>query len=307
MHPSTSANRLPSADDVATLGGLTIPARPFPDFMLSVADTVWVSGVQPGIVGFDAVTGEVRARVSTGTVPLGMDHGFGSLWVGEGTGDSFATVVRIDLASGTANARIPVPAPGLRPESSLAVTEDAVWALVDGEDADSRLLVAIDPATNTVLGTVPAPRSAEALRGGFGSLWVATSRRSVVRVDPTDGTTQATVETGPGSRFMAVGRGAVWVMNQDDGTVSRIDPVSDSAVATVQVSAGRIPGGDIAVSDDAVWIRTGRELATAVDPETNQVVRVLGPASGSGSIAITEGAVWLTAHDHFVIHRVPTA
>jgi virginiamycin B lyase len=96
-------------------------------------------------------------------------------------------------------------------------------------------------------------------------------------------------------------------MNQDDGTVSRIDPVSDSAVATVQVSAGRISGGDIAVSDDAVWIRTGRELATAVDPETNQVVRVLGPASGSGSIAITEGAVWLTAHDHFVIHRVPTA
>jgi YVTN family beta-propeller protein len=273
--------------------------------MLAVDDTVWVSGVEPGIVGYDAVTGEVRVGVATGDVPLAMEQGFGSVWAGEGTGATFATLVRIDPVSGTVTARIPLPDPGLRPESSLAVTEDAVWALVDG--ADSRLLVAVDPATSSVRTTFPAPPSAEALRGGFGSLWVATSHQSVVRVDPADGSTQATVDTGSGSRFMAVGDDAVWVMNQDDGTVSRIDPETDTVVATVQVSEGRIRGGDIAVGDDAVWIRTGTELATAVDPETNEVVRVLGPAAGSGSIAVTDGAVWLTAHDDFVIHRVPTA
>jgi virginiamycin B lyase len=303
---STSAARLPEAEDVATLGALTIPARPFPDFMLAVDQTVWVSGVEPGIVGYDATTGDVRAQVATQEVPLAMEQGFGAVWAGEGTGDLFATLVRIDTASGTATARIPLPEPGLRPESSLAVTDDAVWALVDGDTADDRLLVAVDPATNTVRDTFPAPRAAEALRGGFGSLWVATSQQSVVRVDPTDGSTEATVETGFGSRFMAVGDDALWVMNQDDGTVSRIDPETDAVVAAVQASEGRIPGGDIAFGDGAVWVRTESELATALDPETDEVTRVLGPAAGSGSIAVTDGAVWLTAHDDFVIQRVPT-
>jgi len=128
----------------------------------------------------------------------------------------------------------------------------------------------------------------------------------VVRVDPADGSTQAMVETGFGSRFMAVGDDAVWVMNQDDGTVSRIDPETDSVAATVQASEGRIGGGDIAVGDDAVWVRTETELATAIDLETDEVTRVLGPAAGSGSIAVTDGAVWLTAHDDFVVQRIPT-
>jgi virginiamycin B lyase len=199
-----------------------------------------------------------------------------------------------------------MPSPGLRPESSIAVTDDAVWALVDGDDADSRLLVGIDPATNTVRDTFPAPPAAEALRGGFGSLWVATSQQSVVRVDPADGSTQATVETGSGSRFLTVGDDAVWVMNQDDGTVTRIDPETDAVAATVRVSDGRIPGGDIAAGDGAVWVRTESELATAIDPATDEVVRVLGPATGSGSIAITPGAVWITAHDTLEVYRVPT-
>ena len=303
---STAAAPLPEAEDVTALGALTIPARPFPDFMLAVDQTVWVSGVDPGIVGYDAATGAVRAQVATGDVPLAMEQGFGSIWAGEGTGDLFATLVRIDAASGTATARIPLPEPGLRPESSMAVTDDAVWGLVDGATADDRLLVAVDPTTNTVRDTFPAPPAADALRGGFGSLWVATSQQSVVRVDPTDGSTQATVETGFGSRFMTVSDDAVWVMNQDDGTVSRIDPDTDTVAATVQVSDGRIPGGDIAFGDDTVWIRTGTELATAVDPATDEVTRVMGPAAGSGSIAVTTGAVWLTAHDDFVIQRVPT-
>ncbi|WP_146146061.1 hypothetical protein [Geodermatophilus tzadiensis] len=304
---ATSSTPLPKAEDVADLGTLTIQARPFPDFALADGDTVWVSGVEPGLVGYDAGTGDVRAEVAMGDVPLAMDQGFGSLWAGEGVAGVIATLVRIDPATSTVTARVPMPDAGLRPESSLAVTEDAVWALVDGADAESRLLVAVDPATNEVRETFPAPRAAEALRGGFGSLWVATSHQKVVRVDPDDGSTQATVDTGYGSRFMAVGDDAVWVMNQDDGTVSRIDPETDAVVATVQVSTGRIPGGDIAIGDDAVWVRTEAELATAVDPRTNEVVRVLGPPAGSGSIAVTEGAVWVTAHDQFVIHRVPTA
>jgi virginiamycin B lyase len=303
---TTSAAPLPASEDITALGALTLQAQPFPDFALAVDGTVWVSGVEPGIVGYDATTGAVRASVATEDVPLAMEQGFGSLWAGEGSGEEVATVVRIDAGTGAVRARISMPAPGLRPESSLAVTGDAVWALVDGDDADSRLLVGIDPATDTVRDTFPAPAAAEAVRGGFGSLWVATSRQSVVRVDPADGSTQATVATGFGSRFTAVGEDAVWVLNQDDGTVSRIDPDTNTVVATVRVSDGRVPGGDIAAGDGAVWVRTATELATAIDPATDDVVRVLGPEAGSGSIAVTPGAVWITAHDVRQVNRVPT-
>jgi YVTN family beta-propeller protein len=303
---TTSAAPLPTSEDITTLDALTVDAQPFPDFALTIDDTVWISGVEPGIVGYDATTGEVRTRTQTDDVPLAMEQGFGSLWAGEGSGAEIGTVVRVDSADGTVLARVPMPSPGLRPESSIAVTEDAVWALVDGDDAESRLLVAIDPVTNGVRDTFPAPRAAEALRGGFGSLWVATSQQSVVRVDPADGSVEATVETGSGSRFMTVGEDAVWVINQDDGTVSRIDPETDTVVATIQVSQGRIPGGDIAAGDGAVWVRTESELATAIDVATGEVVRVLGPATGSGSIAVTPGAVWITAHDVLEVYRIPT-
>lgn len=296
---------LPASEDIATLDVQSIEAHPFPDFALTAGDTVWVSGVEPGIVGFDAASGRPRASAETQAVPLAMEQGFDSLWAGEQSGTGIGTLVRIAVRDGTARARIPVPSPGLRPESSLAVTDDAVWGLLAGPDANSRRLVSIDPATDTVRDTFPAPPAAQALRGGFGSLWVTTSAQSVVRVDPADGSTQATVATGSGSRFMTVGHDAVWVMNQNDGTVSQIDPDTDTVVATVRVSAGPIRGGDIAIGADAVWVRTGTELATAIDPGSNEVVRVLGPATGSGSIAVTDGAVWITAHDVFAIHRVP--
>jgi hypothetical protein len=39
---------------------------------------------------------------------------------------------------------------------------------------------------------------------------------------------------------------------------------------------------------------------------TDEVVRVLGPAAGSGSIAVTPDAVWITAHDVLEVYRVPT-
>jgi virginiamycin B lyase len=215
-------------------------------------------------------------------------------------------VLRIDPVAGEVTGRIPAPEPGVLPESSLAVTEDAVWALTGQfEDPQDRSLAAFDPAGGTVRDVFPAPPGAAAVRGGFGSLWISVEDGSVVRVDPADGSTRATVATGAGSRFLTVTDDAVWVLNNVDGTASRIDPATDEVVATVTVSAGSIEGGDIAAGEGSVWARTTEELATEVDVETNEVVRVLGPPSGSGSVAVAGGMVWLTAHDVRTTYRVP--
>ncbi len=189
--------------------------------------------------------------VETAAIYLAMEAGFGSLWAAEASDGQYPdTIVRIDPATGAVTSRMPAPEPGVKPESSLAVTEDAVWALIGQyEDPEDRSLAAIDPASDAVRDVFPAPRAANSVRGGFGSLWVSTSDRSVVRISPTDGSTQATIETGGGSGFLTVSEDAVWVLNGIDGTVSRINPETNEVEATVRVSEGSVSGGDIAAGN----------------------------------------------------------
>jgi virginiamycin B lyase len=304
--PAVVDDPLPPVDDIAGLGSTTIPAAPFPDWAMTVGDTVWVSGVEPGIVGYDATTGAQRAAVPLdGEVLLAMEQGLGALWAAEGTGGDWGkTLLRIDPDSGEVTLRAEVPGTGFIPESSLAIAEDAVWGIT-GEGADERELISIDPGTGEVVDRYPAPKSASAVRAGFGSLWVSTATGSVVRVSPEDGQAEAEMETGHQPTFLAVSRDAVWVLNADDGTLSRIDPAADAVVTTIRVSEQRVQGGDLVATDDEVWVRTTGELAVAVDPATDQVVRRLGPAAGSGSVAVAGGAVWLSAHDSQTVHRVP--
>jgi YVTN family beta-propeller protein len=167
-------------------------------------------------------------------------------------------------------------------------------------------LIVVDPSSNKVLRIFPAPENAAAVRAGLGGVWVTTNNPgSLVRLDPGTGKVIATIPVGEGARFLALSSKAVWVMNQQDGTVSRVDPASNGVVATIKVSSAAIDGGDIAASDRAVWVRVSDVLAAKIDPQTNKVIDRLGPPAGSGSVAIAEDSVWITAHDVTSLWRVP--
>ena len=64
------------------------------------------------------------------------------------------------------------------------------------------------------------------------------------------------VPVGPTPRFLAAGEGAVWTLNQGDGSVSRIDPVSNSVAATIATNVPGL-GGDITtgVGQDREWLK----------------------------------------------------
>ena len=51
---------------------------------------------------------------------------------------------------------------------------------------------------------------------------------SVQRIDPASNAVVATRTVGPAPRFLAAGEGGVWTLNQGDGTVSRIDPSTNT-------------------------------------------------------------------------------
>ena len=184
-------------------------------------------------------------------------------------------------------------------ESSVAAGPRAAYALLD----DGRFAVA--EAERRQAGVLPAPKGSAAVRYGFGSLWVSTSSGHVVRLDPATGVRQARIRVGPSPRFLTVGHGAVWVMNQGDGSVTRIDPERDRAEVTIAASDTGISGGDIASGAQGVWLHAQVVAGILIDPQSNEVTHRVGIGLGSGGIAEASDNLWITAHDRFAIYRLP--
>ena len=56
------AGDLPEGLSLRQVDGRTITAKPFADFAVASGTGIWVSGVAPGAVRYDAVSGAVTAR-----------------------------------------------------------------------------------------------------------------------------------------------------------------------------------------------------------------------------------------------------
>ena len=284
----------------------TITVQPFGDFAMSSGDLVWVSGVAPGIVAYDDTMTPV-SEIAAGAVWAALEFGHGFIWASEAPDNTNATtLLRIDPATGAVS-RFALPSPGIPQESSIAVTDDAVWGIIPAEvDGGPWTLVGVDPMSGGALRALEAGTDAvAAVRGGFGSLWVTRPTGMLARIDPVSGDLLAEIELPLSSTFLAIGPDAVWVMNQL-GDVSRVNPETNEVVATIRANPNGIIGGDIVATADAVWVQATSRLGVEIDPSTNAVVQRVGPSEGSGSVAITaDGAVWITAHDALKLYRIP--
>jgi streptogramin lyase len=89
---------------------------------------------------------------------------------------------------------------------------------------------------------------------------------------------------------MAVGEGSVWVLD-DDGSVWRIDPVTNKA--TVIKAVANDPRA-ISAGEGAVWVadNIGRAIHK-IDPASNRVVSSLRAGDGAVEVAAGQGAVWV--------------
>ncbi len=280
---------------IDSAGAMTIHISPGADWLAIADGAVWTAA-GPDIVRLDPVNGEVVARTEILGICLGLDVGYDSLWAGSCDDPA---IWRIDPKNGDVLATVPLAVDGIQEEGSVAAGEGGVWVVSTAHE-----LIKVDPATNKVVGSWPLPVGAAAVRAGLGSLWVTVSTADqVLRVDPSDPTVQTPVDVGAYPRFLAVGEDAVWVMNQRDGSVTRV-AADGTVVATIKVSPP-IEGGDIAVGGGSVWVQPGGELLVRIDPATNDVVATYGPRSGSGSVAANEDAVWVSAHDVSTVWKLP--
>ncbi len=76
------------------------------------------------------------------------------------------------------------------------------------------------------------------------------STRTVSRINPQTNDIEATIPVGDGPNAIAAGMGGVWVANEYGGSVSRIDPATDTART---ITVGNRPQG-VAVAGGLVWV-----------------------------------------------------
>jgi len=82
---------------------------------------------------------------------------------------------------------------------------------------------------------------------------------------------------------------SVWIGNKPTHTVTRLDPKTNTVVATVAV--GKLPCSGLAGGFGSVWVpNCGDKTLSRIDLATNKVVATipLGPANTEGAIAASE-------------------
>jgi YVTN family beta-propeller protein len=124
------------------------------------------------------------------------------------------------------------------------------------------------------------------------AVWVANwGGNSVSRIDPASNTVVATISVGTEPAGVAVGGGAVWVANSGSASVSRIDPATNAVTATVAVGQGP---GRVAFGEGAVWVTNWDDGSVSrIDPASNTVVATI-PVGAVDSIVAGGGSVWVS-------------
>jgi YVTN family beta-propeller protein len=84
----------------------------------------------------------------------------------------------------------------------------------------------------------------------------------------------------------------VWVANSGDGSLSRINPATNSV--TRAISVGETPVA-VAVGEGSVWVADSSDDAVdRIDPGTNRVAERIAVEHQPQGLAVAGGLVWVT-------------
>ena len=230
-------------------------------------------------------TADTAAQVDSITVTPG------SVWVAAG-----GLVLRVDPVT-----RRRVVVPDIEtvepPVVQVTVGAGAVWATTTGGK-----LLRIDPRTTRVAASLSVPTLAVAAdASGVWAVCCDGVGRSgqLTRVDPASGRVVKAIRLPGHPQAVGIGPSGVWVRGTE-GLVWRVNPASNRVVATIRLTSDSIdtgePGGDIAVTNNAVWVSNPASATVRrIDPRRNQVTEDLWEADGSDLTVAADGVVWATS------------
>jgi DNA-binding beta-propeller fold protein YncE len=99
------------------------------------------------------------------------------------------------------------------------------------------------------------------------------------------------VDVGLQPRFVTAAFDSVWVSSYFDGTITRIDPETDKAVAEITTDQGP---QIMAEAGGLLWVScTDTDTVQAIDPETNEVVATLDTPVTPDGLAFDGTTLWV--------------
>ena len=246
------------------------------------------------------------------STPRDVTAGFASIWVSNGPS---RTVTRINPSTDAISAVITVPDPA----SMLAVGAGSVWLT----SFPGNSLTRIDPTTNTVMGTISlAPGGLHPIGVTVfdGFVWVANHdgnpTGSVAKIDPTTMQVVDLIPVGTqsiaGPTTIVSGAGSLWVNVPNIPVVVRINPITDTTIATIPVKGAC---ASMAADAHAVWVAdlggagcpSGFPGISRIDPATNTVTAMLNAGGSTGALALDGETLWYGTTKSNFLGRIDTA
>lgn len=174
---------------------------------------------------------------------------------------------------------------------------------------------------STPVMTVAVSQPCGAMVTGFGSLWVANcTDKAIYRIDRKSGNVIASIVTGLASKYgelsLAAGAGSIWVLSDSAGTLTRINPQTNTVQAIIKVKPFSYCA---AFGYGAVWITnsgqieyhrngevTARDLGSVqkIDPKTNQVVATITVGFAPNFLATGEKGIWVLNEGDGSVSRI---
>jgi len=153
----------------------------------------------------------------------------------------------------------------------VAADFHGVWVSGASENADNANTVSrVDPVTNRLVGT-PIPVGIEPLQmvAGAGAVWVGahSGPPAITRIDPTTNKAVATIEVGFGIHGLATGPNSVWAVDYHGHKIVQISPETNQIVGK-PIELPFAPYAAAASATDA-WVG-----ASDADPRDDRVVRI---------------------------------
>jgi YVTN family beta-propeller protein len=181
-----------------------------------------------------------------------------------------------------------------RAATALAIVLVLVtWVAVSRAERDAPITNPRPGSLGRVTATIPVGAAPADVVVSDGAVWVANATGGTVsRVDPATNTVTTTIQVGRNPVRLAAGFGSVWVANQTGQTVTRLAASTGRLQATIPVPS-HVSVEDLAVGAGAVWVRGGVRL-WRLDPATDTMVDRTGDWEVDGGMAVADGFLWLS-------------
>jgi streptogramin lyase len=302
----SAAKSKPSPSVVAARPGQTVPlpsrlaARiQLPtdgDSLVELGGSVWIKSETGVLIRVDARTNRVLGTVQLDDRGLpfrrhcqGLGSDGQSVWTCA-TNLKTTPVVRLDPVTGKVQEKFAVDKS--YDQLRMPYVDGRIWVLVDG----GKTLAGLRSGGNVL--RLPLEKQYSNVTGSGDDLVLAsTLENSVVRVDAQSGKVLASADVQQAGVLSGTDED-VWIGSAEG--LLRLDAKSLRRKAVYKELSPQI-SGDVVALPDEVWVRLkGERFLYRIDPATNEVTDFVkaDPNLSSGSVLVTDDAIWTTAYDN---------